>query len=195
MSQSTSPEPDSLPRELRSERLLLRRWRDSDLEPFAAQNADPRVMEFFVKTLTRDESDAMVERMRLHFDQHGFGLWAVEIPGEASLAGCLGLIFPRHDLPFPPCVEIGWRLGTEFWGRGLATEGARRVLEFAFQDAKLAEVISITSRINVRSRRVMEKLGMSNSSVDDFEHPAVPDGHRLKSHVLYRLKAPSSRTK
>lgn len=186
---TSRPTPDALPRELRSERLLLRRWRDSDLEPFAAQNADPQVMEFFVNPLTREESDAMVGRMTKHFDEHGFGLWAVEIPGEAALAGCLGLIFPRHDLPFPPCVEIGWRLGTAFWGRGLATEGARRVLEFAFNDAKLDELISITSSINVRSRRVMEKLGMTHSAAEDFDHPAVPDGHVLKRHVLYRLSA------
>src|SRR5215470_17360821 len=144
---------------IRTERLVLRRWRDSDRAPFAALNADPRVMEFFPALLSRGESDAFVDRIEGHFGEHGFGLWAIEAPGLADFAGYVGLWTARFEAPFTPAVEIGWRLAAEHWGRGFAPEGARAALRFGFEDAGLAEIVSFTVPANTRSRRVMEKLG------------------------------------
>jgi ribosomal-protein-alanine N-acetyltransferase len=176
-----------LPRELRTERLLLRRWRPEDREPFAALNADPRVMEYLAAPLSCAESDAAVERIAVHFAQHGFGLWAVEIPGAAAFSGFIGLHIPRLDAHFTPCVEIGWRLAAGYWRKGLATEGARAAVEFGFTELELNEIVSYTAVSNRRSRRVMEKLGMTNRPSDDFDHPSLPAGHRLRRHVLYRI--------
>ncbi len=179
--------PD-LPTEMESQRLILRRWKTSDLVPFAAMNADAKVMEFFPAPLTRPESDSLATRIQLHFDERGYGLWAVEIPRVTSFAGFIGLSTPRFEAHFTPCVEIGWRLAAEFWGHGYATEGARRVLQFAFQSLALPEVVSMTAAINQRSRRVMEKIGMTRTPQEDFDHPLVPQPHRLSRHVLYRSR-------
>src|ERR1700726_322044 len=122
----------NLPRELQTDRLRLRRWTEADRAPFASLNSDPRVMEFFPGTLTRQESDARAERIEAHFQEHGFGLWAVAIPGITLFAGFVGLSIPRFEAPFTPCIEIGWRLAAEHWNRGYATEGARAALAFAF---------------------------------------------------------------
>ena len=181
------PDASFFPRELRTERLVLRRWHGADRESFAGMNADPRVMEHFPAILSREESDAVVERIETHFDQHGFGLWAVEVPGAAPFAGFIGLCFPRIEAHFTPCVEIGWRLATGFWNQGLATEGASAALSFGFNFLKLDYIVSYTAVDNVRSRRVMEKLGMTHDPQDDFDHPLLPAGHRLSRHVLYRL--------
>jgi RimJ/RimL family protein N-acetyltransferase len=175
----------SVSRELRTERLLLRRWLPSDRSAFAALNADARVMAHLPAVLTRDESDAVAERIEWHFDRHGFGLWALEIPGTVPFAGFVGLSVPRFDAHFTPCVEIGWRLAAEHWGRGYATEAARATLAFAFGEAGLVEVVSFTVPENLRSRRVMERIGMARNPADDFDHPYVPDG--LRRHVLYRI--------
>jgi RimJ/RimL family protein N-acetyltransferase len=180
----------NLPRELRTDRLWLRRWRGSDREPFARLNADPRVAEFLAGLLSRAESDALADRIEAHFEQHGFGLWAVEIPGTIPFAGFLGLSIPRFEAPFTPCIEIGWRLDAEHWNQGYATEGARAALTFGFEALQVEEIVSFTVPANVRSRRVMEKLGMTNSPADDFDHPALPEGHPLRRHVLYRLLRP-----
>ena len=169
-------------------RLILRRWTDADLEPFAQLNADPDVMQFLPKVLTRAESDARAVGIREHFDRHGFGLWAVEIPNEASFIGFTGLNVPQFTTQFTPCVEVGWRLSREFWGRGYATEAAREVLRFAFSDLGLDEILSYTVPANMRSRRVMEKLGMTHDPANDFDHPLLPEGHPLRRHVLYRIK-------
>lgn len=150
-------------------------------------NADARVMEHFPKLLSREDSDAIVARTAAHFEQHGFGLWAVEIPGVAPFAGFIGLAIPQFEAAFTPCVEIGWRLAAEYWGNGYATEGARAALMFGFQELKLSEILSFTVPANVRSRRVMEKLGMTHDAADDFDHPLLPAGHRLSRHVLYRI--------
>ena len=166
---------------------MLRRWRDADHAPFAAINADPRVMEHFPALLTREESDAAVARIEAHFVEHGFGLWAVEIVGQAPFAGFIGLCHPRIEAPFTPCVEIGWRLAAEHWGRGYATEGARAAVRLAFETLGLAEIVSYTVPANLRSRRVMEKLGMTHDPNDDFDHPLLAQGHSLCRHVLYRL--------
>ena len=177
------------PSELRTTRLLLRVWRDSDREPFAALNADRAVMEHFPACLTRVESDALVDRITAHFGAHGFGLWAVEVPGETSFAGFVGLSVPAFEAHFTPCVEVGWRLARAAWGRGYATEAATAVLDFAFARLGLAEVVSFTAVGNRRSRAVMERIGMRRSAADDFDHPDLPVGHPLRRHCLYRIKA------
>ena len=172
-------------RELRTDRLLLRRWLPDDRPPFAALNADSRVMEHLPTVLTRDESDALAERIERHFDRHGFGLWALEIRGAVSFAGFVGLAVPSFEARFTPCVEIGWRLAAEHWGHGYATEAALAVLTGAFGEAGLDEIVSFTVPENHRSRRVMERIGMVHNPADDFDHPAVPQ--RLRRHVLYRI--------
>jgi ribosomal-protein-alanine N-acetyltransferase len=168
-------------------RLLLRRWRSTDLTAFAALNADPRVMEHFPKLLSREESDARAAKIIEHFDAHGFGLWAVELVGDADFLGFVGLNIPAFETRFTPCVEIGWRLVYEHWGRGYATEAAAAALDFAFERLRLDEVVSFTVPANLRSRRVMEQLGMTHSPAEDFDHPSLPAGHALSRHVLYRL--------
>ena len=175
--------------EPRARRLLLRQWRPEDREPFAAMNADPRVMEFFPSTLTREESDAVADRLQETIDAHGFGFWAVEIPGVTPFAGFIGLTAPRFDAHFTPCVEIGWRLARQFWNHGYATEGAQAALAFGFHDLKLSEIVAFTVPTNVRSRRVMEKLHMRYDPSEDFDHPRIAEGHPLRRHVLYRIRA------
>ncbi len=177
----------TLPQELRTDRLWLRRWLPEDRAPFATFNADTRVMKYFTAVLSREESDTLASRIEAHFEQHGFGLWAVEIPNVTSFAGFIGLSVPRFEAPFTPCVEIGWRLAPEYWGFGYATEGARVVLGFAFHLLGLDEVVSFTAPGNLRSRRVMDKIGMVHDPADDFDHPMLPDGHRLRRQVLYRI--------
>jgi RimJ/RimL family protein N-acetyltransferase len=176
-----------LPAEIPTERLLLRRWRQSDREPFAAMNADPRVMEHFPAPMSLEETTASIARIEAHFAQHGYGLWAVEIPGLTPFAGFVGLSIPRFEARFTPCVEVGWRLAADYWGRGYATEGARAAVAFGFEQLGLDEILSFTVPGNARSRRVMEKLGMTHDPADDFDHPLVPAGHPLVRHVLYRL--------
>jgi RimJ/RimL family protein N-acetyltransferase len=171
-----------------TERLILRRWRDSDREAFARVNADPRVMEFLPALLSREESDRMVDRIEKHFEERGFGLCAVELREERSFVGFIGLWVPSFEAWFMPCVEIGWRLAAEYWGRGIATEGALAVVRHAFEDLGMAELVSFTVPGNVRSRRVMEKIGMTRDPFEDFDHPGLAEGHPLRRHVLYRLR-------
>ncbi|HYI01971.1 GNAT family N-acetyltransferase [Hyalangium sp.] len=174
--------------DVRTERLWLRSWRDEDVEPFAAMNADPRVMEHFPALLSRQETEAQVARIRAHFAEHGWGLWALEVPGVAPFIGFVGLSTVSFTAPFTPAVEVGWRLAPAHWGSGYATEGARVALGVAFGELGLAEVVSFTVPSNVRSRRVMERLGMHHAPAEDFEHPRLPEGHPLRRHVLYRLR-------
>jgi len=173
---------------LTTDRLILRPWRPTDLAAFAALNADPRVMEFLPKLLDRSESDTMAARIAAHFAEHGFGLWAVEASGVAEFIGGIGLSVPRFQAHFTPCVEVGWRLAFEHWGHGYATEAARAALDFGFDQVGLQEIVSFTVPANHRSRRVMERLGMTQSRADDFDHPALPEGHALRRHVLYRIR-------
>ena len=175
--------------ELETERLRLRRWNDGDREPFAELNADPIVMEFFTATLSRTESDAFVDRIEGDFDSHGFGLWAVELKSSGEFIGYVGLWKPTFEAHFTPAVEVGWRIAKRFWGSGLATEAARSAIDDGFDRLRFEEIVSFTSGINVRSRRVMEKLGMTHDPVDDFEHPSVAPGDPLRPHVLYRLRS------
>jgi RimJ/RimL family protein N-acetyltransferase len=170
-----------------TERLVLRRWRQSDRKPFARLNADPRVMEFMPAPLSEEESDLLVDRINAHFLQHGFGLCAVELRRDHSFIGFIGLAIPSFQAKFTPCVEIGWRLSADYWGQGLAIEGSRQMVRYAFEVLGLEALVSFTVPGNLRSRRVMEKLGMTRNPADDFDHPNLPEGHPLRRHVLYRL--------
>jgi ribosomal-protein-alanine N-acetyltransferase len=172
--------------------LRLRRWTDDDLVPFAAMNADARVMEHFPKVLTREESDAVGARIRAHFDANGYGLWAVDVLGGAPFAGFVGLHDPGAELLGVPCVEVGWRLAHACWGKGYATEAAREALRFGFDALGLDEIVSMTVPANVRSRRVMETIGMIRDEAGDFDHPRIPEGHPLRRHVLYRMTRPET---
>lgn len=147
-------------------------------------------MEHFPCTLSRSESEALANKIEVHFAQHGFGLWAVEIPEVTPFAGFIGLSVPGFQAHFTPCVEIGWRLARDHWGKGYATEGARAALRFGFERLGVAEIVSFTVPGNVPSLRVMERIGMSHSPADDFDHPGMPDGHPLRRHVLYRMTRP-----
>ena len=169
--------------ELRTERLVLRRWHDADRPAVAAMNADLSVMATIGEPMTREQSDAAVARWDAAFDQHGFGLWCVDLGGE-----CIG--FTGLSVPwFRDGVEVGWRIRSEYWGHGYAPEAARAALRFGFTHVGLAEIISFTAVSNTKSRRVMEKLGMRRDPDADFEHPSLPEGHPLRQHVLYRLRA------
>ena len=172
---------------LTTARLRLRPWRPEDLPQYATMNADPRVREYFPRVLTTEESNHEAARIAAHFDEHGFGLWALEVIGVADFIGFVGLAVPRFEAHFTPCVEIGWRLAVEHWGHGYATEGARAALDCGFQRLGLEEIVAFTVPANRRSRRVMERLGMTWSPVDDFDHPRLPPGHPLRRHVLYRV--------
>lgn len=172
---------------LTTERLLLRRWRDEDRLPFQRINADPRVMELMPSQLTPKASDDLIAHIEAHFRRHGFGPFAAELRADGSFLGYVGLYVPAFDAPFMPAVEIGWRLSAEHWGRGLATEGARAVVHHAFGELGLDSLVSFTVPDNLRSRRVMEKLGMIHDPQDDFDHPGLAEGHPLRRHVLYRL--------
>ncbi len=172
---------------LRTPRLVLRRWHPEDLEPFAALNADPEVMAYFPAPLTPEQSDALVGRIEQLFDDEGFGLWAVEVPGVAPFIGFVGLSRATFEAPFTPAVEVGWRLARVHWGQGYATEAATASLGFGFGELGLAEIVSFTARVNERSRAVMERLDMRHDPAEDFDHPRVPETSPLRPHVLYRM--------
>lgn len=171
---------------LETKRLILRTWQSSDLEPFAQLNADPEVMRFFPSTLSRAESDTLVERIQAHHRIHGFSLWAVEEKATGNFMGFIGLNIPSFEVHFTPTVEIGWRLAQPFWGKGYATEGAKQALDYGFTILALPEIVSFTATVNKPSIAVMERLGMSRTESDDFDHPRLPPGHPLQRHVLYR---------
>jgi RimJ/RimL family protein N-acetyltransferase len=174
--------------EIRTDRLLLRRWRDDDRPPFAAMNADPDVMEQFPAPLDRGASDGLVDRILAHWAEHGFGLWAVERRVDGAFIGFAGLYRPTFEAHFTPAIEVGWRLARDAWGQGFATEAGRAALRFGFDTLGLEEIVSFTVPANVRSRGVMERLGMACDPADDFDHPRLPPRHPLQRHVLYRLR-------
>jgi RimJ/RimL family protein N-acetyltransferase len=173
---------------IKTERLVLRRWRTADRDLFARLNADPIVMEHFPSALDRAESDAFADRIEAGFIANGYGLWAVEVPGEAAFIGYVGLALQNFEAHFTPAVEVGWRLAQNYWGRGFATEAARAAVADGFNRIGLDEIVSFTVPANVRSVRVMERLGMTRDPADDFDHPRLPVGHHLRRHVLYRLE-------
>lgn len=173
--------------ELTTDRLLLRQWKDSDSEPFAALNADPAVTEHFARPMTRAESEALIDRTTELFAERGFGLWAVEVRETGQFIGFTGLSVPRFEAHFMPAVEIGWRLAKDAWGNGYAPEAARASLAYAFGPAGLEELVSFTATTNKPSQRVMEKIGMTHDEAGDFDHPMLAAGHPLQRHVLYRI--------
>ena len=176
---------------LSGDRICLRPWREGDRDAFAALNADPRVMEFFRSTLSRDESDALADGIEKHLRERSYGLWALEVPGVAPFIGFAGLLIPRFSAHFTPCVEVGWRLSFAHWGHGYATESARLALRYGFGTLALPQIVAYTATPNRRSRALMERLGMGRDPADDFDYPGMPEGHHLRRHVLYRLDATS----
>jgi len=168
-------------------RLVMRRWTEDDLGPFAAMNADPEVMRYFPAPLDRTASDAFVDRIEAQFDRLGYGLWALELRTTGQFIGFTGLLLQTFPAHFTPAVEVGWRLARPAWGQGLATEAARQALDVGFGAARLPEIVSMTARTNERSQRVMRRLAMLRDPADDFDHPSLPEGHPLRPHVLYRL--------
>jgi RimJ/RimL family protein N-acetyltransferase len=171
-----------------TKRLLLRRWRAEDREPFAAMNADARVMELLRSALTRAQSDRYIETIEDHFVEHGFGLWALERRADNRLLGMVGLNTVAFEAHFTPAVEVGWRLERSAWGYGYATEGGLAALRFAFERARLEQIVSMTSERNVRSQAVMKRIGMRRDPGEDFAHPLALSAN-LRPHVLYRLQA------
>lgn len=171
--------------ELRTERLLLRRWRDSDLEPWAAMNADPDVREHLGEVMTRDQSNGSVAAFQSEFDERGYGWWAVEVQATGEFVGFTGLDDVDDEVPFTG-VEIGWRLARSSWGHGYATEAALATLTFGFHTLGLPEILAITTATNLRSQAVMRRIGMTRNPADDFEHPTAPEGP-LRPNVLYRI--------
>lgn len=174
------------PLSITTKRLYLRPWQQADYAPFATINADAQVMECFPRPLTTAESNALAQRITTGIQERGWGLWAVGEQEGDPFIGFVGLHIPRNSLPFSPCVEIGWRLATKHWGKGYAPEAAAATLAVAFHTLELDEVVAFTSATNVRSRRVMEKIGLI-STAEDFDHPDVPTTSPLRRHVLYRL--------
>ena len=172
--------------EISTRRLQLRHWKKEDYYPFFQLNADPRVMEHFPECLGQAASDALAKRIEKLIDARGWGFWAVEITETQSFIGCVGLHIPSANLPFKPCVEIGWRLAAKYWGKGYATEAAQAALAAGFEQLQLEEIVSFTTLSNSRSQKVMEKLGMKRDS-DTFIHPNIPPGSPLQEHCLYRL--------
>lgn len=171
---------------MKTDRLLLRQWKPQDVSVFADMNEDPEVMKYFPGLLSRDQSEGWAENCRRGLEQQGWGLWAVEELESCEFIGFVGLHAPTIDLPFNPCVEIGWRLKRSVWGKGYATEAARACLRTGFEHIGLQEIVSFTSVVNTPSFAVMERLGMKRDP-DSFEHPSVPPGHILREHCVYRL--------
>lgn len=168
-----------------TERLRLRAWRETDFAPFAAMNADARVMEHFPSTHTRKQSDAIAHRVMATIEAQGWGLWAVEVTGGESFIGFTGLASPKFEAHFTPCIEIGWRLARDAWGKGYATEAARAALAFGFGELDLPEIVAFTAVGNARSVAVMQRLGMRRDG--EFDHPRLASSCPVRRHVLYRL--------
>jgi RimJ/RimL family protein N-acetyltransferase len=177
------------PHIIETERLLLRPWREADREPWAAMNADPRVREFFPTLLTREQSDASQDGLNDHITRHGFGFWALEDRAGGAFLGFTGLMHASFPAPFTPCVEIGWRLAHHCWGKGYATEAARASLDHGFGRLGLSSIVSFAVTANMRSRRVMERIGMRHDPDGDFDHPNLTVAGPLRRHVLYRISA------
>jgi RimJ/RimL family protein N-acetyltransferase len=174
-------------RTYRTPRLLLRPWRDDDRAPFAAMSADPAVMEYFPSVLDRAGSDALIDRLRAHFAARGYGFWAVEAPGVAPFIGLVGLLHQTYPAPWTPGIEIGWRIARPYWGQRYAPEAAAEALRIGFEDIGADQLAAITVPANLKSRRVMTKLGMIHDEAGSFDHPELPAASPLRRHVLYRL--------
>jgi len=177
-----------MPIKIETPRLILRQWRDADLDAWAEMNADPRVMEFFPALYDRARAEGTAASMREEIERDGYGFWAVEIKATGAFAGMIGLNEITYDIPVHPKREVGWRLAFDAWGHGYATEGARAALQFAFGKLGWPEVVAFTAAINERSQRVMDRLGMTRDPAADFDHPRVEPSSPLRPHVLYRVK-------
>jgi RimJ/RimL family protein N-acetyltransferase len=173
------------PIEVRTPRLLLRQWRDSDREPYASLSSDRQVMRFFPGTQSREVSDRNIDVWQAEMVERGWSNWAVEVVESGFFAGFIGLSVPKRALPFMPCVEVGYRLAREYWGQGYATEGAQAALDVGFKKLGLEEIVSFTAIVNLPSQAVMQRIGMINAN-EDFDHPALPEGSELRRHCLYR---------
>lgn len=173
---------------IKTERLIMRPWKEEDFDSFARLNADPRVMEFFPGVLTQEESDQFAKRICIAMKQQGWGLWAVSIPDVADFIGYICLAPVNFVADFTPAAEVGWRLAYDFWNKGYATEGAEAAVKYGFETLQLDEIVSFTAIQNTRSQKVMEKIGMKHHPEEDFDHPKLAEGHWLRRHVLYRLK-------
>nr|WP_295782349.1 GNAT family N-acetyltransferase [Rhodoferax sp.] len=182
------------PVELRTPRVLLRQWKDSDFNAWAVMNADPEVRRFFPSVLNRSDAQAEGERIRSAIAQRGWGMWALEVPGVHLFAGFVGLNLPRYEAPWMPAVEIGWRLAPAAWHQGYATEGATAALDFAFTHLELPQVVAMSVPTNGPSHRVMDRIGMVRDAAADFDHPRVPDGSPLKRHILHKISPAQWRT-
>jgi len=172
---------------MQTKRLILRNWRQEDLDPFAAMSADPDVMRFFQACHDRQQTEAHIRLITEYLERDEIGWWAIEVPGAFDFVGFAGLSRPGFHTHFTPCVEVGWRLRRDAWGKGYATEAGRACLDFAFKKLGLNEVVSMAVTDNLRSRAVMERLGMTRRPEDDFGHPKMPFDHPLRPHILYRL--------
>lgn len=167
--------------------ITLRQWKDSDLVAFASMNADAEVMRYFARRLTAEESRDALQKFRQGIEQRGWGLWAVEVDGD--FAGFTGLSEPKFSAHFTPCVEVGWRFQREYWSRGIAFAAAQQAVDYAFTVLRLDHLVSFTTATNLRSRRLMERLGFTHDASDDFMHPLLEDTHPLRHHVLYRKRS------
>ena len=172
--------------EICTDRLLLRQWQDSDYAPFAKISSNAEVMQYFPKILNRQESDELADKIRTLIAENGWGLWAVELLETQEFIGCIGMHAQPTKFDFSPCIEIGWRLDPQFWNHGYATEGAEACLRFAFEELYFQEIVAFTSKNNIASQKVMEKLGMTFSH--DFLHPDLDDTHPLREEKLYRIQ-------
>jgi RimJ/RimL family protein N-acetyltransferase len=175
---------------IETERLLLRAWKDEDLLPFFQMNQDPKVMEYFPSLWSMEMVSSFVNNMKIQLAEKSYTLWAVEEKSSGQFIGFIGLNCPAWEASFTPCVEIGWRLAAAFWGKGYATEGAKAALDYAFKRLQLQEVVAFTVPDNIRSRRVMEKIGMIHDVDGDFMHPKVDPLHPFARHVFYSIKNP-----
>ena len=175
---------------IETDRLILRPPEDRDRDALAAINGDPRVGDWLAATLTREENDAMIDRVNAHIGQHGWGFWAVERKADATIIGMAGLIAMPAEMPPGPAVEVGWRLSPETWGHGYATEAGRAAVAWAFAELKPPEVIAITARSNLRSQAVMRRIGMIPEPWRDFDHPKLAEDHPLRAHVVFAMKRP-----
>jgi RimJ/RimL family protein N-acetyltransferase len=174
------------PIEFETPRLTLLVWQERHRAAFAAMNADPEVMKFFPALLSPEQTNAGIDKWLSQFAEQGWSNWAVELRATGEFIGFIGLSVPRRQLPFSPCVEIGWRLKQAAWGNGYATEGAKECLRVGFEQLRLDEIVSFTTLANLPSVAVMGRIGMRNADAD-FEHPAVPEGHPLRPHCLYKI--------
>ena len=173
-----------------TDRLILRQWRPSDLEPWAAMNADPEVMRYFPAVLTREEAEAQMARAQVHIAEHGYGFWAVERLDDGAFLGFTGLMRLKDDNPQAPGIETGWRQARHTWGQGYASEAARASLDHGFGTLGLHSIIAFTAAANLPSQAVMARIGMTRREDLDFDHPALPKGHPLERHVVWKALAP-----